>query len=206
VSIEPRFIGYDLRGSIRDVATQWDDSRREGYLLRVDAPIPLSVDWPCPTGADRDVLLDTYGLGFVGLTARPPVPADPSATVVAISIYPGRWTERQRDQWDELVTDVHGVNVGLKALNSGEIVPPSTSEFRFLGYDVGDWGLVSGLSNCGFMPDEPVAVYREKWGPKLNRHHLFDDINDAHEFVEFADRRVPEHAPFFVFGLWCQTH
>lgn len=206
MSSEPRFIGYDLRVSIRDVAAQWDDSRREAFLLRVDAPIPLSVDWPCLTDAARDVLFDTYGFGFVGLTARQPIPEDPSATVVAISMYPDRWTEQQCDQWNELVTDVRGVNIGLKEMNSREIVPPSTSEFHFLGYDVGDWGLISGLSNCGFGAEEPVAEYRKHWAPKLNTHHLFDDIDDAHAFVEFANRRVPEHAPFFVFGLWCQTH
>jgi len=36
----------------------------------------------------------------------------------------------------------------------------------------------------------------------LNEHHLFNEIDPARLFKEWADRRVPEHAPFFVFGLY----
>jgi hypothetical protein len=83
--------------------------------------------------------------------------------------------------------------------------PSDLNKYTFLGFDISDWGLISGLSNCGLDPDETLTGYRHQWGPRLNRHHLFDNYNDAHRFTGFSDRRVPEHAPFFVFGLWCRT-
>jgi hypothetical protein len=72
-----------------------------------------------------------------------------------------------------------------------------------LGYDVCDeWGL-SGLANCSFQPDrEDVKSLRATWGPKLNRFHLFDSIDNASEFVHVSNQRVKEHAPFFVYSLW----
>jgi hypothetical protein len=72
-----------------------------------------------------------------------------------------------------------------------------------LGYDVCDeWGL-SGLSNCGLEPGrEDVAALRAKWGPLLNRAHLFDSRDAAAAFAHASDARVEEHAPFFVYELW----
>jgi hypothetical protein len=86
---------------------------------------------------------------------------------------------------------------------SGE---PNTEDARwaFLGYDVADLGgSISGLMNCGFLPGhEDVEALRAIWGPKLNSRHLFDDFADAVAFKDFSNRRVPEHAPFFVNGIW----
>lgn len=70
----------------------------------------------------------------------------------------------------------------------------------FLGYDVAD-GNTSGLSNCDYDEAE-VTDLRRVWGPKLNDHGLFTEIPDALTFRTLADLRIPEHAPFWVFGLW----
>ena len=40
------------------------------------------------------------------------------------------------------------------------------------------------------------------WGPRLNEHHLFKNAESAFAFRLVTNRRVPEHAPFFVYGLW----
>jgi hypothetical protein len=71
----------------------------------------------------------------------------------------------------------------------------------FLGFDVGSGGLLSGLMNCGYEDDERTAM-TELWGPRLNEHHLFEDAESAFVFRHVTNRRVPEHAPFFVYGLW----
>ncbi len=42
----------------------------------------------------------------------------------------------------------------------------------------------------------------KKWAPKLNEHHLFHDQAAAAAFVDVANARVPEHAPFHVFSLY----
>jgi hypothetical protein len=74
-------------------------------------------------------------------------------------------------------------------------------EWQLLGFDVSDGGLLSGLSNCGYTPDE-IHMLRPQWQPRLNARHLFDAVEDAFEFRQLTDARVPEHAPFFVFGLY----
>jgi hypothetical protein len=72
--------------------------------------------------------------------------------------------------------------------------------WSFLGYDVADPS-ISGLSNCGYS-EEDRRELAPVWGPRLNAHHLFDKLEHADEFRTLTDTRVPEHAPFFVIGLW----
>ncbi len=64
-----------------------------------------------------------------------------------------------------------------------------------------DSGLISGLSNCGY--DEEVTELRQRYGPHLNPHHLFAEREPALQFRRVTSERVLEHAPFFVYGLYC---
>jgi hypothetical protein len=73
--------------------------------------------------------------------------------------------------------------------------------WRLLGYDVTDEGLISGLSNCGYSPDEAAALIPQ-WAPHINEFHLFDDADRARAFCDLTDGRVLEHAPFHVIGVW----
>jgi hypothetical protein len=73
--------------------------------------------------------------------------------------------------------------------------------WRLLGYDIADAGQISGLSNCGYTPEE-TATLGPKWASRLNDHHLFGDQEAAFAFVEIANARVPEHAPFHVYSLF----
>jgi hypothetical protein len=72
--------------------------------------------------------------------------------------------------------------------------------WRLLGFDVTDPG-ISGLSNCGYDDAEREGLAAE-WAHRLNRYHLFDSLEPAFEFRTLTNARVPEHAPFFVIGLW----
>ncbi|MBJ6765061.1 hypothetical protein JGU66_30225 [Myxococcaceae bacterium JPH2] len=82
------------------------------------------------------------------------------------------------------------------------LIPPSkTEDWTLLGYDVADAGLTSGLSNCGYRPSE-LAQLRASWAAQLNGHHLFEEFGSALAFRDVTARRVPEHAPFFVYALW----
>jgi len=74
-------------------------------------------------------------------------------------------------------------------------------EVELLGYDVADDVMTSGLSNCGYSDEEKERL-RPVWAPQLNRFHLFDRANLALQFKGITEARVPEHAPFFVFGLY----
>ena len=72
--------------------------------------------------------------------------------------------------------------------------------WSLLGFDVSDPG-ISGLSNCGY-DDAERELIAAKWARQLNRYHLFDSLAPAFEFRTLTNGRVPEHAPFFVIGLW----
>jgi len=74
-------------------------------------------------------------------------------------------------------------------------------EARLLGYDIADDVFLSGLSNCGYTDEEKTAL-RSTWASRLNRFHLFDQADVAFEFKTLTEARVPEHAPFFVFGIY----
>jgi len=78
----------------------------------------------------------------------------------------------------------------------------STKDWQLYGYDVADEGLLSAVMNCGYLDRESAAKARELWDGQLNDKHLFTDVFAAADFAQEADSRVPEHAPFFVFGLW----
>lgn len=86
-----------------------------------------------------------------------------------------------------------------------ERVPPKTirpnnikEDWKLLGYDVADKYLLSGLMNCGYKKEGDYNKFKNS----LNEYHLFNSINDAKEFKRSTNARVPEHAPFFVYGLW----
>jgi hypothetical protein len=71
--------------------------------------------------------------------------------------------------------------------------------WQFLGYDVADYFLLSGLTNCGPVNEaDPLG----RFAAALNEHHLFDNIQAAEQFALISDERVPEHAPFYVYGLY----
>jgi hypothetical protein len=60
---------------------------------------------------------------------------------------------------------------------------------------------MSGLTNCGYMPQEAASL-APVWAPLLNESHLFDDPEDAIAFAAVTAERVPEHAPFFAYGIY----
>ncbi len=85
----------------------------------------------------------------------------------------------------------------------GPIDPPEIDEaWEFLGYDVSDNWLLSGLSNCLSANDPEYAKWEEWFAIKLNDHGLFTEIDDAVEFTGAIDEKVKEHAPFAPYGIW----
>ncbi len=83
-----------------------------------------------------------------------------------------------------------------------ELIPES---WVFLGYDIADDGLISGLMNCGYKKDEK-RNFQKKWTNRLNDFGLISDVSYAIKFKEITDKRIPEHAPFYVFGLYCEPY
>jgi hypothetical protein len=80
--------------------------------------------------------------------------------------------------------------------------PPTLGhEPRLLGFDVADGSMTSGLSNCGYSGAERASLAR-RWSQSLNDNHLFIRAEEAFAFRDLTNRRVVEHAPFFVYGLY----
>lgn len=69
-----------------------------------------------------------------------------------------------------------------------------------LGYDVADAWQISGLTNCGYSVEEKAALVGI-WRPRLSASGLLRAFSWAREFVNIANGRVPEHAPFYVYEV-----
>jgi hypothetical protein len=164
----------------------WTAERRSTYLLRPDIRFPLSVDPNVWARAPGDV---TY-----------PVPWTP--------------VEDVQKRAAALMTARHRVCVAVFAAAAkdprevddlrarGEADSPLAVEpaWTFLGFDIADGTEVSGLSNCGY--GEEIHPLRAAWAGRLNDRGLFRDLEDAFAFREVTNARVPEHAPFTVYGIW----
>jgi hypothetical protein len=189
---EDRFVVFDARTLPPAVSTDWTSERLERYLVRLDVSTVLSVDpWVWP----RAVLqTSSSNLGWVGVGGSlSPDPSDlrrrmhggerSKAALVAISV----------------PTEAAG-DMGIWDIPAPQYENPGAS-WTFAGYDIADAGFSSGLSNCGYRHDEAVLI-RERFAADLNDFHLFVDQAVAEEFRRVTDRRVAEHTPFCVFGLY----
>jgi hypothetical protein len=210
---EERLLGFDIREHGGAPDQLWDHERRERFLLRVDSPKPLSIDtsvWPS--------FFDTgQGIGLPG-PERERLHLDGVPVPGTIGPNAGLWedTARMRLYYKEWAGEPKpGVVVAISwisdnsFLEGGEFGPylgqtsPAECDplWERCGFDVGDGSLVSGLSNCGYLPDEAASL-RKRWRESLNKHHLFDVLLPAFRFRDLSNERVPSHAPFFVYGLY----
>ena len=173
-------IGFDLRSIVSDPS--WTVDRRTRFLLRHDVPSVRSVDplvWVQPPGL-------------------PPSP-EPE----------GLWSNLSDLLEAAHVLDHAGaVAVRITALEEDGQPPESPDpigrafeKHDLLGYDVADWYLLGGLTNCGYTPEEAASL-APVWAPLLNEWHLFDNPEDATAYAAVTEERVPEHAPFFVYGIY----
>ena len=74
-------------------------------------------------------------------------------------------------------------------------------DYNFVGYDIADPGMLSGIANLGYTKEE-VQQLAPKWKKRFNQFGLFDNIEHAFEFKEVTENRAQEYAPFFVFSLY----
>jgi hypothetical protein len=217
--LPPLPLGYDIRLCAEAyLPGYWADDRRERYLLRPEIEWPLSIDsmvWPSIFESPGEIQLPGAENWW---PERPP-------TIVAEPV--NKRYDQFMDLWPELgemleVFREHaspgacGVPIAMDLVEDTrpESTPSSWASFdtevsvqarpadwAFLGYDVCDFGWISGLSNCGSAPDEMHRLSRD-WKDRLNEFGLFMSATDAGEYCEVTDRRVPEHAPFRVFALY----
>ena len=162
-------IGFDLRSIVSDPG--WTADRRARHLLRRDVPSVRLVDplvWERPPG----------------------LPSSPEAE--------GLWSDLPDLLAAGLALDRAGaVVVRITALGEDggtlEGLDPVGSAFErcdLLGYDVADYDLLGGLTNCGYTPEEAASL-APVWAPLLNEWHLFGDPDDATATgsISWADQR-----------------
>lgn len=183
--MEPRLYGFDARVGL-GAGDPWPVDRRERYLLRPEIEQPLSVDarvWPLvaaarPTdGYMPDVWFDLAAIKRA-CAAEPRVPT----AIIALAVLDDH----------ECVQATH---------DFGSVTCAIDLAWLPLGWDIVD-GDISGLSNCGYNPDEDPGAARATFGRQLNAHGLFDDLSGAQAFRAETARRVPEHAPFTLHRLY----
>jgi hypothetical protein len=90
---------------------------------------------------------------------------------------------------------------GYLELSNGEIWDDYLTHGRtVLGYDVVDAFRYSALLNCR-NADLSTEALRVAYGDVLNSYHLFPTAAAAEPLRVWADRAIPEHAPFCVVKL-----
>ncbi len=211
--METLLLGFDAREMCCDFQSTWSQERKDAYLFRQDIRKPLSTDtivWPSQFDAGRSIECSQPG----------------GAPIAQVDLSLPAWIGPNRPLW----SDLDHLQTYLAAQPSTRTMPywvvaiarladgastgswpqlgtttPShiQPQWRLLGFDVADQYLLSGLSNCGHIPGtDDVLLLGRLWEPHLNDYHLFDNPGEAALFKEFSDARVPEHAPFFVYGIW----
>jgi hypothetical protein len=199
--VRGRLIGFDAREMWQEFHIAWSQERKENFLLRQDIKKPLSTDtmvWPsvfdevgelAPPYNWRGSLWDGLEVMRGFMKARP-ITTHLTFWMIGITLVSGEFEAGQEE-------------MGYPTLPALDL-PAESEDWTLLGYDVSDHSLLSGLSNCGYLEREKQR-FRKRWARHLNRYHLFGEVDPAVEFKAITDRRIPEHAPFFVYGLYLIT-
>jgi hypothetical protein len=184
---------YIFGHSIRSLSSDedWTKSRRSVFLLNEKVPIPKSVD----ANVWEEVFAKTveHSNGKVRL----PCWNDREEMLKASQYSP---TSKEEVELTIALFASDGAYLPEKITINNKLPADQIAGF-FLGYDIADDGLISALSNCGYSNDE-IILARKAYAPFLNKHGLIKDIKTAEKFRSYSETRVPDHAPFFVFGLY----
>lgn len=217
--MEELILGFDARVVGVRGLHRWDDKRKKYFLFRLDVSQPFSVDlmvWPSvfdddgydiprpsyvgfyhPLWENLDELQQHVKLMKVSRLER--------CYIIAVILQYTVCDMQEKEAWRTLLTGFYPKGFQSKHVPTMSFSKPPVryDTWKFLGYDISDGNCISGLSNCGVdSMNEDKQELISTWGPYLNTHHLFEDIDNAVSFKDFLNKRVKTHAPFFVFGLW----
>ena len=184
-------IGYSARTISNDI--DWDQERRRVFLLNSEVKIPKSVDpnvWEEPLKEYTNSIpslplpywhdLDELDHAVSKLTY--------SCEIISISI----------------CGDVE-IPEHMNFFRPRPFVFPRKRFSSFIGYDVADSALISGLFNCGFDDLEKTLAAND-FSSFLNEFGLFNSIEKAEKFRSYSDKRVREHAPFYVYAIFSEPN
>jgi len=186
-----RLLGF----SSRAVHTPRNEAVHNNQLLRPELNWPLSADpmvWPTVTTSDQDTPPELWhSLGDLRdavNTGRGTIPPDQTHwTIAMVRMSPddefGKWSHNE---------------------GCTQLVAPSNihKSWDFLGYDVTDESLLSGLTNCLSSACQGFAKWQTRWADKLNDYHLFFDLEDATSYAGAIMRVLRSNRAFSPVGLW----
>jgi hypothetical protein len=188
-------IGFDAREMWINDETFWASECREMFLLDQMVAKPLSADdtvWPAVFDMHPDFSLPHDVRWRQGLWSSHQqlesvlrtelVQAQTPYWVIAISQY-------RENESEELLYEA------TEAINY--------ESWQFLGFDVCNETLLSGLMNFGGDQDE-MRYRRSLFTAKVNEHHLFSNPDDAFAYRQWGTTEddFVVHGPFYIFGLY----
>lgn len=206
---------FDVRLPKEDYAPAfWDRKHRESFLLSQEIEWPLSVDplvWPSvffskifgdatklPYGnIEVDPAVDggEYWLNLAQMKRHYEANKLPNSKGVFVCVH--LFSEAPLTGFSVPYLQ-NGIQCGLELHDTSPREAPEGTVL--LGYDVADASWISGLSNCSYTPEEKKQL-SSRWLPRLNSYGLLKELDDAVEFREVCNLRVPDHAPFWVFEI-----
>lgn len=201
-------LGFHLR-MLPKFMDKWGSLQRATFLLREDISVPLSVDdnvWPYYKKED---LLTKVFVNYYGGPYEDNVPNGlelfciKNHILVAESIYDDAFLIGIA-----IVNDPSGIAQHLQDMHKIENIQYTVNDLQkagwnCLGYDIADDWLTSGLMNTGYSKEDK-AVLSGRFADDLNEFSLFNSLDAAQSFRAESDKRVPEHAPFMVYGIWAK--
>lgn len=206
-------VGFDLRLPADSYLDgQWPADRRALFLLRPEIARPLSVDrmvWPSLFEFPGSTLLANQDIGSIPFESTRHrevcslLWSDPARMAAAVPSDTARLGEGCETIRIDLETEAPVTADGAWGylLDEPILADRIQGHWQFLGYDIADASLCSGLSNCGYQSSERARIAKV-WAPKLNEAGLMMDWDDARAFCNLSDQRIREHAPFFVLALY----
>jgi hypothetical protein len=198
-----RLVGFDANETeLEGRKTPIPTHIRERFLLRPEIELPYSVDghvWPSVWTMNDQSQDNEHGV-WRNLARMKQRLAETGRTAILVAVE--LLVPSNIPVGAELLVPSNMPAVGFPyPLIDLPPEPPAVPKGSVcLGFDVADAGFTSGLSDCGYS-EAQLAELRPKWHDRINDFGLLKSEQDALEFKELSDLRVPEHAPFWVYRL-----
>ena len=180
------FVAWFMVKTNKANLASWDKDRIKQFLLNCEVKKPLSIDdavWDHFDKSHTEFLTNDvelhpdFELNKDNVTVLITMPSKDYSRIIHFFDYSNIYCPK----WLQCINQ-HGLN------------------FNFLGYDIADFMLISGISNCSYEDNEKKLF--EPHLPFINKYGLISDLDVAGSIRQMVDKRVPEHAPFYIFGVY----
>lgn len=217
-------MGYDMRIHPKYCRDEWDTRRKSTFLLEEKTVDPLSVDtsvWPTifefregtPEAPLGDISVNgraiTHTKVIVDMNySKIDLTYETWNSYEDMKLYLRKYNYYKDNAvpvaviiilTEAIKKDLFSYNSLLEKTELSEHNLPV--EMSFIGYDVGDGDMISGLTNCGYTKEDKAHL-NNIFQESINPYGLFDEYHDANKFKEMTNYRVASHAPFYVYGIY----